>query len=448
MKVLAITLLAIAVLAVDQSVDDKVTDLCKTMGYSLPSSSRKLLATPGSKTVKIMPSLIKKQDPPASDPDVPGPTRKTIIVGACPYPPYAYADKDKDEVDPTAPKGSPWTGFSVQLFEMVAKNLSIDIKYVNGTYDEHIKSMEAGKIDTIVSGIFYTKRIRESYPTWEFSHAFWQSGIAILVPAPQHPNAFFAVMSDKGMWSMVAALIFTLLGSGVIFWLLERQTDRPDDKENGVLDEHGRYNPDQIPAHWQPGLGMGIWLSSTTVTTVGYGDSFPKTWWGRSWAMFIMFASLFLVAAFTGAVTSAMTVSAVSGGGNGIDDINDVDGRNIGVLAGSFPDHYMSDNRKKAKLLRYPRMKFAVEALLAGKIDAVVGVSDVLQYQNAKNPGQTVMVGYPFRQHSIVWPFDDTSSNLKTSFGDNKKVAISFTEVLLKIEDQAGFDEVTQAYFG
>jgi hypothetical protein len=286
--------------------------------------------------------------------------------------------------------------------------------------------------------MFFTKRVRTVYSNWAFSSSFWQSGIGVLVPAPSRPNGFVAVMSDAEMWTMIVALIVTLFLSGIVYWLIERV---PADREN---DDD---SPETVGHGFLKGVAMGTWWSATTVTTVGYGDTFPKTWSGKMWAMFIMFSSLFLIAAFTGAVTSAMTVSAVNAGANGINGVNDLDGKKVGVLAGSFPDHYMTDSRPKVHLKRVKRMRDATAALLAGKIDAIVAATDVLQYQSSQNPGKTIMVGFPFHQHALVWPFTDTSENNK-ALGGYKALAGTFTEGLLRLEDETDGDAVINKYFG
>lgn len=50
-------------------------------------------------------------------------------------------------------------------------------------------------------------------------------------------------------------------------------------------------------------LGDSFWCSITTLTTVGYGDKFPVTFFGRVLSMFFIIGSIGLIAFFVGSIT-------------------------------------------------------------------------------------------------------------------------------------------------
>ncbi len=59
-------------------------------------------------------------------------------------------------------------------------------------------------------------------------------------------------------------------------------------------------------------LGNALWWSFVTVTTVGYGDFYPVTTWGRVTACFIMGTGLLTLAVVTAQVASSFVAQAPS----------------------------------------------------------------------------------------------------------------------------------------
>jgi voltage-gated potassium channel len=59
-------------------------------------------------------------------------------------------------------------------------------------------------------------------------------------------------------------------------------------------------------------LGESLWWSAVTVTTVGYGDFFPVTMWGRITACFIMGIGLLTLAVVTAQVASSFVAQGPS----------------------------------------------------------------------------------------------------------------------------------------
>jgi voltage-gated potassium channel len=59
-------------------------------------------------------------------------------------------------------------------------------------------------------------------------------------------------------------------------------------------------------------LGNAVWWAFVTVTTVGYGDFYPVTTWGRITACFIMGTGLLTLAVVTAQVASSFVTQAPS----------------------------------------------------------------------------------------------------------------------------------------
>jgi len=57
-------------------------------------------------------------------------------------------------------------------------------------------------------------------------------------------------------------------------------------------------------------LGDALWWSFVTVTTVGYGDFYPVTTWGRITACFVMATGLLTLAVVTAQVASSFVAQS------------------------------------------------------------------------------------------------------------------------------------------
>jgi voltage-gated potassium channel len=57
-------------------------------------------------------------------------------------------------------------------------------------------------------------------------------------------------------------------------------------------------------------LGDAVWWALVTVTTVGYGDFYPVTTWGRITACFIMGTGLLTLAVVTAQMASSFVTQA------------------------------------------------------------------------------------------------------------------------------------------
>ena len=53
-----------------------------------------------------------------------------------------------------------------------------------------------------------------------------------------------------------------------------------------------------------------FWYSVVTITTVGYGDYYPVTYWGRVTGMFIMFAGIGIIGALASILASVLVGEA------------------------------------------------------------------------------------------------------------------------------------------
>ena len=69
-----------------------------------------------------------------------------------------------------------------------------------------------------------------------------------------------------------------------------------------------------------------IWWSVSTITTVGYGDKYPITNLGRTFALLWMFIGLAVLSILTGTMSAELSSAAVNGNIQSIHDLkpNDI----------------------------------------------------------------------------------------------------------------------------
>jgi polar amino acid transport system substrate-binding protein len=147
------------------------------------------------------------------------------------------------------------------------------------------------------------------------------------------------------LWSAIGLLVL-----GHLMWLAER-----GDPDSDVAGGYVR------------GVWDGLWWATVTVTTVGYGDSTPKSGRGRVVAMVAMLGSLFLVGAFVSEVTAALQSSRAE---TVVADVDDLDGRPVAVVDGASYQLFLDD--RGVETVAFPTQVEAFEAVAAGDLDLVV----------------------------------------------------------------------------
>lgn len=344
---------------------------------------------------------------------------KTIKVGVAQYQPYAFKDPITDE----------WSGFSVEVFKLVAESSGWQIEWVEGTVAESMKRLELGHIDTYANGIFVTTKMKELHPTWEFSTSFWLSGMSVLVK--HQPPAIIPIIFNSHVICMLGYLALFLLLAGTVMWLLER-----DPTTSSALSKNGDM---VIPNDMIPGILTGAWFTMATMTTVGYGDITPKTWPGRFVALLLTISSLFVVGMFTAEITTAVVMSEMEQ--DAIKNWHELDHMHIGVVSGSMPYEFMTDRaHSKSIVHEYDNVREAAEAMMADPLlIATVGLSDSLAYQSTHNPnlvGHVRVAGFPFRQHTMAFPVPD-----------KKDYASAASAAIIQLQSDQRLDNLVEGYF-
>ncbi|MBW0147992.1 transporter substrate-binding domain-containing protein [Marinobacter arenosus] len=271
-----------------------------------------------------------------------------LKVGITEVPPFVMQTED-----------GRWEGISIDLWRTVAAGMDRDFEWVPMAFSDLLSATETGEIDVAVGALTMTAD-REA--RFDFSHPFYQTGLSIAVP-PQPEQSLLASLKALISWqfvSVVLALGALLLAVGFALWLVER-----------------RRNPEQFGGSAAQGIGSSFWWAAVTMTTVGYGDKAPVSFAGRLIALVWMFAGLIMVASFTAAITSSLTVSNLRTGIQGADDLP---GKVVATINGTASQRYLEEQRIRYQ--SYPDLTSAMVSVAEGETDAIVYDRALLQYRN------------------------------------------------------------------
>ncbi|MEO0529347.1 MAG: transporter substrate-binding domain-containing protein [Planctomycetota bacterium] len=254
-----------------------------------------------------------------------------------------------------------WRGISIDLLERVRQELGTEttVEFVELPLADMLEAVAAGDVDLAAAAITVNLEREERL---DFSHPYFASGLGIALRIDDHTQGFWgfvrAILSPTFL-RIVAGLIITMLIVGVAVYVCEY-----------------RENREQFGGGPFRGVLAGLWWSAVTLTTVGYDDKVPKSSAGRVIAAVWMFSGLFIIASFTAAITSALTLSELRSSIAGPNDLARVQ---TGTVRDSTSDKYL--RRRRLPSRRYDDVEAALDALARNDCDAVVYDAAVLRYK-------------------------------------------------------------------
>jgi polar amino acid transport system substrate-binding protein len=251
----------------------------------------------------------------------------------------------------------PWEGLSVELWQAVARELDNEYEWREYTRVESIlEDIKTGEIDIVPA-----MAITEAHEVLlDFSHQYFRSGLAIAISKEKSAPGLLRYakrLVSNDIFVVVGGLLLLSLVAGIIVWLFEGRRNREFD--GGLV----------------RGAGHGLWWAVVTLTTVGYGDKAPQTLGGRMTALIWMFTSIVLIAGFTAAITTTLTVGELGGKIRGLEDLP---GIRVGAFAQAEGMSFLAENGITAQ--PYENVRDGLRALAQKKIEAFVFNEAVLKY--------------------------------------------------------------------
>ena len=207
--------------------------------------------------------------------------------------------------------GGVYDGLAVRLWGSVAERADLPYDYVAAPRDSAREMLRRGALDVYLVATPTTG----SLDTAPHSPIYFSSNLA--VASRGGGNAFLRVVRglfQPRFFQIVLALSVLLLIVGTIIYLVERGSN--DEQFGG----EGKA--------WR-GIGAGFWWAGVTLTTIGYGDKAPRSFWGRVVAMLWMLVGLAVSATLTAAL-----VSLAEGSGGRLSLPGDLEGARNVIVAG------------------------------------------------------------------------------------------------------------------
>jgi len=282
----------------------------------------------------------------------PSPLKKWVVATRQ-APPFAMKKADGE-----------WEGISIDLLRRMHKDLEaengapIELEFHEMGLPEMLSAVEAGDVDLAAAALTVN---HERETRMDFTHPFHQSGLGIAVNTrpTQLWDTLKSTIFSPGVLKVTLGLLAVLLLVGVTMYLIERKRNAQDFGEGPVR-----------------GVGVGVWWAAVTLTTVGYGDTVPRSPAGRVLGFFWMFAGLFIIATFTATLTSSLTIKQLESSVAGPEDLPRV---RVATVGGSTSEAYLQSLHVNA--VTFPTVKQALAALHSDEADAVVYDLPILRYE-------------------------------------------------------------------
>jgi polar amino acid transport system substrate-binding protein len=266
-----------------------------------------------------------------------------------------------------------YTGFSIELWEEVAKRADLATTYVEvGTVQDLLDAVRTGKADVAITAISITADRQQQV---QFSEPMFNSGLQIAVPKSdaREVGGIWQAVTSPTVLGILFVVLLAIILAALVVWAIERH-DNPEFAHAG-----------------RRGLFEGIWWAVVTLLTVGYGDKVTKSIAGRTFSMLFMAFGVLLVACLTATFTATLTVRNLQ---TDVADVGDLAGKHVITVKGTTGATYLRDHHIAAD--EVDSVDTMLERLRRGDVDAAVYDAPVLAYAANADGGTTIhLVGSP-----------------------------------------------------
>ncbi len=282
------------------------------------------------------------------------PTNKTLIVGVAGTEPFVIIEDAS---------GIP-NGLAIEIWQDLANKMRWIYEYKTfDTVNDALNALEQGELDLVVGPISITS---QRVSKFRFSQPFYQSSLSIVSRA-ESPSIWNRISPFFSFKLLIAVGVFLVILAfvGMLLWLAER-----------------KQSPDQFPSTPLSGILNGMWLAIVTMSTTGYGDKAPITFWGRIIAGTWMVVSIIFATSMVAGIASTLTLSGL--GSTTITNIEQLKGKNTATVFGSPSEVFLKE--RHVSVITVSELDEAFTKLDKREVDAIVYDRPQLLY-HLKNYG-------------------------------------------------------------
>ena len=328
---------------------------------------------------------------------------KALRVVTMPLEPFVIEDGDR------------LTGFSVDLWDAVARQLGVEYQWVKvETVEELLAAVEEGRADVGIAGISMTPERERAV---DFTMPLFNAGLRVMTSTHPSPTLrdLFGILFSTALLRVLGLGALILAVMAHLVWLTER-------------------GGEAIPKAYLPGIWESLWWSLATLATHEYGVlGETRVRVKRLLAMLVVVISIILIAQFTASVTASLTVHQLTGSIRGPADLP---GKRIATVRGTTGVRYLAGRRLTP--VEVERIDDAYALLQSGQVQAIVFDAPVLlYYAETRGKGAVQVVGPTLK---------DEYYGIALPAGSPLRKPIN--EALLQLMQDGAYTEIHNKWFG
>lgn len=329
-------------------------------------------------------------------------TAQSLTIATVERPPFSMDDNGNQ------------TGFSMELWQALAEAIGREYTIVRfDRFSDMLDAVQDGSADAAIANISITSA-RET--RMDFSHPIFESGLQIMTRSKTAtgPSIWRAVASVELVLAVILAFAMLLAG-GMLMWHFERRAQPYFDRSAGEA------------------LFPSFWWALNLVVNGGFEERVPRTIFGRLFGVLLVISSLFIVSIFVAHITSAMTVEAINGS---VNSINDLYGKRVGTIENSTSANFME--RRDLDHRPFTTLDDLLLAFEEDELDAVLFDAPVLAYYvtNQRNPAAE-LAGSVFMRE-----------NYGIALPSGSVLAEDVNQALLTLRENGTYTEIYRKWFG